>query len=294
VFTLARVPGERIDDRITRETALLGLRVTAHDRMWHAALDDLHRDVEAWVAEQRGRPAGAPERACQAIGRLALASSFVVGLMGCDPVPPSMAEGTGGGPSGGQAGATGFGGFAWSSGQAGAAGTGGFVSSGGQAGVAGSSGGFFSDPLPLTGGRGVGGAASGGRAGTGGYVVDCAPTAMDPASAERASSGALVGYWRNTTTRGVRRSGDLPLFDPPAVKLESRVEGDAVHVTLSSSEESLTVRWECEGTVEGEGRQVVWHPASADDALAVAVRGVGGIAVASLRASHVPLRPTEG
>jgi hypothetical protein len=157
-----------------------------------------------------------------------------------------------------------------------------------------------------TGGRNTGGMvdalpAAGGRS-TGGYtVVDCAPVAagtatpsekppvVDPAPPDRASPRReLVEQWRDTAPRHVTRSPDLPLFDPPVVKLEGRVEGDTVQVALQSDDPNLSVRWECDGRVDGEGRKVSWQPASSDDALCVAVRGPGGIAVASLRARDLP------
>jgi len=51
--------------------------------------------------------------------------------------------------------------------------------------------------------------------------------------------------------------------------------------------ESFGTRWEAEGAIEGDGPSIAWHPASAEDQLAVAVRTRGGIAVVTLRASSV-------
>jgi methylmalonyl-CoA mutase cobalamin-binding subunit len=59
------------DDRIARETAQLGLRVAASDRVWHAALDALMSDLRAFAAIGRRRetvqrrPAGQVVRAAQ-------------------------------------------------------------------------------------------------------------------------------------------------------------------------------------------------------------------------------------
>jgi hypothetical protein len=59
------------DDRIARETAHLGLRVAASDRVWHAALDAMMSDLRAFAAvgrrreTVRRRPAGQVVRAAQ-------------------------------------------------------------------------------------------------------------------------------------------------------------------------------------------------------------------------------------
>ena len=51
---------------------------------------------------------------------------------------------------------------------------------------------------------------------------------------------------------------------------------------------AVTTRWQCEGRVEGEGREVLWVPESTSDHLTCAVRSDGGIAVVSLRAVDLP------
>ena len=59
------------DDQVARETAQLGLRVAAADRIWHAALDALMADLRAFAATGRRResvprrPAGQVVRAAQ-------------------------------------------------------------------------------------------------------------------------------------------------------------------------------------------------------------------------------------
>jgi hypothetical protein len=60
-----------------------------------------------------------------------------------------------------------------------------------------------------------------------------------------------------------------------------------VRVRLCGEEQNMSLRWESNGEVEGEGREVTWRPASRDDQLRVAVRTPGGVAVTSLRARHV-------
>ena len=87
--------------------------------------------------------------------------------------------------------------------------------------------------------------------------------------------------------KGVARSMDLPLFDPPRVRLDARVAGDAVEVRLEGAPESASLRWQSEGRVEGEGRSVRWVPESESDQLRVAVRTRGGVAVTSVRANQV-------
>jgi anaerobic magnesium-protoporphyrin IX monomethyl ester cyclase len=90
------------DDRVARETALLGLRVAASDRVWHAALDALMTDLRAFAATGRRRqlvprrPAGQIVRAAQGAafaGWLALwapgcSSSGNADGMVSDPPPP--------------------------------------------------------------------------------------------------------------------------------------------------------------------------------------------------------------
>jgi hypothetical protein len=97
----------------------------------------------------------------------------------------------------------------------------------------------------------------------------------------------VVDHWRDTAPRGLTRSEDLPLFDPPKITLASRVIGEAVHVTVGQGEPSMSIRWECEGKLEGEGREVVWYPSSADDALRLAARTRGGLVFTLLRARTV-------
>jgi len=60
-----------------------------------------------------------------------------------------------------------------------------------------------------------------------------------------------------------------------------------VRVTLVPSAGFGAVRWEAEGHLDGEGREVCWSPASPEDSLRVAVRTAGGVAVVSLRARDV-------
>ena len=116
-------------------------------------------------------------------------------------------------------------------------------------------------------------------------VVDMAPaptSALSPARNEfqRTDEGA---YWANTTPRRAARTRDLPLCLAPEIRLQGEWVDGAVAVRLLAREETLSIRWQCQGTVSGEDRQVTWTPASDQDQLSVAVRSQDGVAVAELR-----------
>lgn len=96
----------------------------------------------------------------------------------------------------------------------------------------------------------------------------------------------IIDQWRETTVKGVMRTTDLPLFDPPQVSLDARWEGDRVRVRLSGCPPTVSLRWESRGRIEGDGHEVHWHPEGDDDQIRVAVRDHGGFAVTSLRATQ--------
>jgi len=210
--------------------------------------------------------------------------------------------GDGGAPSGGKA-------------------SGGQTNTGGRA-----TGGYMiSDPGPISGGAyGDWVPSSGGRTGTGGnaaggFIVDCVVNAsgkesrtwasataasvpnatddsavactVDPAppqcSTTTSSGGAVVENWRDSGPRRLVRSTDLALYDPPNIRLKAATEARRIRVQVQCDETPLTYRWESEGQVDGDGCEVYWTPANEDDALCVAARGRGGIAVATLRASEL-------
>jgi len=174
-----------------------------------------------------------------------------------------------------------------------------------------SSGGMVSDPVaPVTGGKGTTGGAgitAANAFSAEGLVnsefftpVSVKPVAerdaalvcaVDPAPPECTSgalrSPAVVENWRDSSPKRFVRSNDLALSDPPDVKLDAELQGLHIRVRLSSSITGLSYRWESEGHVKGEGREVLWTPAHDDDALRVAVRSSGGITVATLRATDV-------
>ena len=97
----------------------------------------------------------------------------------------------------------------------------------------------------------------------------------------------LIDKWRDTTARHATRSADLALCDPLFVVLRARREGDVVRVVLAGGPASISWRWDTDGSIEGDGREILWRPASAADQLSVAVRSEGGVAITSLRAREV-------
>jgi len=89
------------------------------------------------------------------------------------------------------------------------------------------------------------------------------------------------GQWRDTGARRAARSPDLPLAEPPDVQIRCDARDGVVHARLVGGPAALTVHWEAEGEVSGNGREVRWTPADDDDRLVVAVRGAGGVTIVS-------------
>jgi len=179
---------------------------------------------------------------------------------------------------------------------------------------------MISDPLPPSGGvKSTGGRSAGtGGQGAGGFIVDCVVSAggvgsslvasrssgsnasaesaiactVDPAPPQcspTASRGqVVVDTWRDSGPRRLVRSNDLALFDPPNIQLKAKAEGGRFRVQVQSDESTLSYRWQSDGEIEGEGHKVYWSPANEDDALCVAARGQGGVAIATLRAADLP------
>jgi len=116
--------------------------------------------------------------------------------------------------------------------------------------------------------------------------VDPPPPPIPPGVLARARLG-VVEHWHDSGPKRLTRSEDLPLSDPPDIKLESKLVGKEIAVTLCGGGPSLSVRWQCEGKVMGKGRHVRWVPASPDDALRVAARSPNGIVFAMLRAKEL-------
>lgn len=116
---------------------------------------------------------------------------------------------------------------------------------------------------------------------------DAAPldTKAPPDAGGQASILEPVDRWRDTAPPQVTRSTDLPLYDPPTVGLTAR--GDlksGFKVSLIGGPAAMSVRWEGDGTIEGQGHEVCWLPKSEADQLRVGVRTEGGVTVAAMRA----------
>jgi len=98
----------------------------------------------------------------------------------------------------------------------------------------------------------------------------------------------LVDQWRDTMPRNALRTDDLPLTDPPRPRLVAERGADQlVRVVVDGVSAPFTARWESDGTIEGDGPEVAWRPASGFDQLRVAVRTRGGVAVVTVRADTV-------
>jgi anaerobic magnesium-protoporphyrin IX monomethyl ester cyclase len=361
-------------DRIEREAALFGLRVSAHDRIWLGRVDELTREMSAYAAERSPRierPVAAG-RLREVAQRLAVAGCLVATLPGCGGRSAEEGGGAGvaagdssgaGGQGGGHGGMVGDGGGpsggygGYGTGGEGGAPPGGYGGNGGFGGLVGDGGGpsgGYGGYGGYGGTGGEGGAPPGGWGGmlgdgggpSGGYAGDASNDRSDGADArggdargpdadgalgapDGASDGApdgasdgpsdsepdrilpvdpppvdagvdepvpvgsvdpgrgsspLVEHWRDTSPRRTARSSDLPLFYPPAVSLQACVEADGVRVHLECDACAAGLRWESDGRIEGEGRDVLWYPASDEDQIRVAVRTAGGVAISTLRA----------
>lgn len=273
-------------ERIERETALLGLRIAGVDARWHAVLDGLFADLDALAREQaegpRARRVAPPRKLVDLARNAALGGALAVwaaNAQGCsssvvDPVPSDAGIDS-----------------------------------------------MVVDPPPPDAGRDFGGPVdppppdAGVDFGTpfdppppdagvdfgmpvdppppdAGWMVDPAPWDGGMASAQQQRTGAplrlaVVDQWRDSSARTVR-THDLALFDPPTPKLVAvPTEGGVVRVRLEGVSVAVSVRWESDGELRGEGNEVEWTPRDADDWLRAAVRSRGGVAVVSVRAPRV-------
>ncbi|MGC4121975.1 MAG: hypothetical protein QM765_46825 [Myxococcales bacterium] len=268
-------------DAIERQTALLGLRIAQADQPWHAAMDEFHADADALVASlQASRPK--PASWMRVARRVALGATLVLGgtsscecysvdmvpydpdAMVVDPVP-------------GDAGATDA---MVADPLPPDAGTSDAMVADPLPPDAGASDALVADPLPPDAGSPDAGMVADPAPEDAGMAVDPLPEDGGHAAREPA------GQWRDSATYALR-SNDLPLFCPPAVRLCAVRDGETVRVTVQGAPGPLSTRCETSGIVVGEGRELTWTPASADDSLRVAVRSAGGVAVVSLRACEV-------
>jgi len=297
-------------DRIARETAHLGLRVAASDRVWHAALDAMMSDLRAFSAvgsrreAVRRRPAGQVVRAAQGAafaGWLALwapGCSSGLGLpsdggrrdatpdyMIADMLPPDAIDPLPRPDASFYPDTT-----------------------------------IIADPVPPPdASRAPDGIdplppPDSGRADAGpdymiadmlppdpvphdaGATKDAFMPVSDPpvaptgalSSIGGASGGTEVGgHWADTTPRRSPRARDLPLCLPPEIRIAGEWVDGAVRVCLTGAEEPLSIRWQSDGEVTGSDRQVTWTPSSDDDQLNVAVRSRDGVAVGELRLGQI-------
>ena len=98
----------------------------------------------------------------------------------------------------------------------------------------------------------------------------------------------LIDQWRDTSPRRAVRSDDLPLWEPPDLAIEASLDGEVVVARARTrSGEAASLRWEGDGTLHPEGDTVRWVPADPGDALRLAVRTRGGVAVTTLRAGQI-------
>lgn len=121
-------------------------------------------------------------------------------------------------------------------------------------------------------------------------VADPAPADNGMAAANRAPDSAclaLIDQWRDTTALRAVRSTDLPLSAPPNVELSAERDGDHVRVVVRGGPHEMSYRWHGGGEIDGDGREVRWKPESMDDHIRVAVRSAAGVAVVSMRARNV-------
>jgi len=225
-------------ERIERQTAILGLEIAAADRVWHAHLDELFAEMDAFASRLGSRRRRVPERVArlaESVGLATLVGFVAAGTAsGCgtvvDPVPSDAGADQ-----------------------------------------------FVVDAVPPDGGLNDAGS-------------DADATVVDPPPAD-AGLGLLdevIDHWRDTAPRRAVRSQDLPLFDPPNVRLSARRDGDAIRVEVQGGPETITTRWQADGVVDGDGREVVWRPSSDEDLLCVAIRSRGGVTTTLLRPGDVP------
>ncbi len=278
-------PAER--DRLERETALLGLEIAALDSVRHRQIDALHADMERFArspgASRSGRPRALPARLAKMAQRaqgLALASALGIWSVGCggkqtsvdplpedsgkqdslvsDPVPEDTGMET-----------------------------------------------MVADPVPEDTGFETlvvdalppdAGMDAHDATAFDSFVADPPPpdTGIDAADAKDASTlgslepkRRLLDQFRDTSPQRSVRSDDLPLSAPPSPSLHATRDGELVHVRLVGLAVPVTTRWQGDGAIEGEGTEIAWTPRGPEDALRVAVRSKGGVAVVSLRASEV-------
>jgi radical SAM superfamily enzyme YgiQ (UPF0313 family) len=239
-------------DAIERQTARLGLAIAAADASWHRALDAAYADFEAYgrrVMRPRVPPAAMRFARNVAIGA-SLAASAVFPACGgkSEENGPVVADPL---PPDGSIEPP------------------------------------PADPLPSDAGLDTRDANDANDA-TDGTVVDPPPPDSGLDGMLDRGQLRLIDQWRDTSPRRSVRSEDLPFSEPPDVRLTAERDGDEIVARLEGGPPNVSLRWEAEGSIAGDGREVRWSPSSAaDDTLRVAVRSRGGVAVVSVRARAV-------
>ena len=114
-------------------------------------------------------------------------------------------------------------------------------------------------------------------------VVDARLGLQVPLDLPGGPESATREHWANTAPVRMKRSQDLPLCLCPEVRLRGEWKEGKVLARLSGVSGTFGLRWQAQGQVEGEGREILWTPSSDEDQLDVAVRTLDGVAVTSLR-----------
>ena len=312
-------------DRITRQTALLGLRVAASNRVWHAALDAIERDMARFargeVQKSVLRSVGSVARVAQSAAVAGWLALGIAGSSGCATPVDNLPCDT----------------------------------CGRDAGTNDSS---ASDDLPIvadalppdSGARndtlvvadalpadasamdtradegtaidtsGIDGGVSDAAADaprivdallsqsdavsevrdTGGleppFIVDPVVEAKEgwgvPQGGRDKADGTPRDYWALTSPTRIKRSQDLPLCLCPELRLNGEWKGRQVRAHLGGVLGDFATRWRAQGEIEGDGAEVLWTPSSEEDQLDVAVRTPHGAAVTLLRLESVVGRRT--
>jgi len=310
-------------DRIVRQTARLGLRVAASNRIWQAALDAIEKDMLDFVRGV-GAKETKPVRRVAAVAQSAAVAGWLAlwatgsGSSGCsttvDPLPPDAEA------------------------RRDAAKEGPMVVDPLPPDVGAQTDWPVYDPVPpdasgrdSDSGKGIDSeSADLGRDATdaGPLVVDALPEPLDardsprdyqylevdslPPDAGARDSGSEVRdaggreppfvldpvvdarlslqlheHWTDTSPARMKRSSDLPLCLCPEASIVGRwSDGCVVARVEAAAGEAFSTRWQAQGTIDGEGAEVRWRPSSDEDQLDVAVRTVDGLSFASLRLSE--------
>jgi radical SAM superfamily enzyme YgiQ (UPF0313 family) len=259
-------------DTIERQTGLLCLEVAKMDALWHAALDDIGRDMVAFVADPpapRQRPKRARPHRVPAGFAVGMSMAITAAACGSSTTNPPADPAPGG--MGGTAGSGGTGGNIADPAPGGMGGTVVDMAPGGMGGTGGAGmGGNIADPAP------------GGMGGTGGQAA----LLIDDDHKVATTSLPLVDHWRDSSARKAERTRDLPLFAPPKIALHATREREVIEVELTDPGVAYTAVWQAGGERIGEGLRCRWTPRGSEDRISVALRTEGGVAVATLGADE--------